>query len=62
MVELIVKRDGRVSSKRIIKKSGDRVVDAAAQRTLDSVRFIAPFPRGDTRNQRSFKVELAVNF
>ena len=50
--------DGTVISARIIEPSGDAKVDAAVQRELERVTFIAPFPEGTTQKQRDYTLNF----
>ena len=50
--------DGTVLSARIITPSGDASVDKSVQRTLDRVRYIAPFPEGAKERQRTYRIKF----
>jgi TonB family protein len=53
-----ISSDGSVLSARILKPSGDASVDRSVQRTLDQVRFIAPFPEGAKDKQRTYTINF----
>ncbi len=54
-VSVTIASDGTVIAKRIVKRSGDAVVDASVQRTLDRVTTMKrPFPEGTKDKQRSY--------
>jgi TonB family protein len=57
-VSVTIANDGTVISARILTPSGDPVWDAAVQRTLDRVTFIAPFPEGATEKERSYTINF----
>ena len=50
--------DGTVLSALIIQPSGDAKVDASVRRTLEQVRFIAPFPEGAQEKQRPYIINF----
>ena len=50
--------DGTVLSAHILKPSGDASVDKSVQRTLDHVRYIAPFPEGAKEKQRTYTINF----
>jgi TonB family protein len=50
--------DGTVLSAHILNPSGDSSVDKSVQRTLDHVRYIAPFPEGAKEKQRTYKINF----
>jgi TonB family protein len=50
--------DGTVISARILTPSGDASVDAAVQRMLDRVTYIAPFPEGATEKERTYPINF----
>jgi TonB family protein len=53
-----IARDGTVLSARITKSSGNGSVDKSVQRTLERVKFVAPFPEGAKEPQRNFDLEF----
>ena len=50
--------DGTVISARIITSSGDAGLDASVQRTLERVKFIAPFPEGAAEKERTYIINF----
>jgi TonB family protein len=50
--------DGTVIGAHIIDPSGDTNVDAAVQRMLSRVAFIAPFPNGATEKERTYTINF----
>lgn len=57
-VSVTIASDGTVISSRITQLSGDEQTDASIQRTLDRVKFIAPFPQGAKETQRTFIINF----
>ena len=58
-VSVTIRRDGRVFSARIIRKTGDAALDRSVQRTLDRVKTIGkPFPLGSKDSQRTFTLDF----
>ena len=58
-VSVTIRRDGRVFSARIIRKTGDATLDRSVQRTLDRVKTIGkPFPLGSKDSQRTFTLDF----
>jgi TonB family protein len=57
-VSVTIRRDGSVASARIIKRCGDASIDQSVQRTLDRVKFIAPFPDGTKDQERTFTINF----
>lgn len=55
-VEIVVRRDGRVMSARIVRPSGNPALDKSVREALDRVRSIVPFPEGATEVERHFKL------
>lgn len=55
---ITIARDGSVISSRITRSSGNAAVDVSVQRTLDRVRFIAPFPEGAREERRTYFLEF----
>jgi TonB family protein len=53
-----IAREGNVISARLIRSSGNAVVDRSVQATLDRVKFIAPFPEGAKEPQRTFTINF----
>jgi TonB family protein len=56
--KVTIAKDGTVISAHIVTPSGDPSINAAVQRMLDRVTFIAPFPEDSTDEQRSYPVEF----
>jgi TonB family protein len=57
-VSVTIANDGTVISARIITPSGDAGLDASVQRTLERVKFIAPFPEGATEKERTYIINF----
>ena len=57
-VSVTIANDGAVISARIITPSGDAALDASVQRTLERVKFIAPFPDGATEKERTYIINF----
>ncbi len=57
-VSVTIASDGTVISARIITPSGDAGLDASVQRTLERVKFIAPFPEGATEKERTYIINF----
>ena len=57
-VTVTIANDGTVISARIIGSSGDDVLDASVQKTLERVTFVAPFPEGSTDKQRTYTINF----
>ncbi len=57
-VSVTIANDGTVISARIISPSGDAGLDASVQRTLERVKFIAPFPDGATDKERTYIINF----
>ena len=55
-VRVTIARDGTVILARIVTPSGDSSVDRSVQRTLDRVKFIAPFPAGSADQERTYPI------
>lgn len=55
-VSVTIASDGTVISSRIVTPSGDEPADTSVQRTLDRVKFIAPFPEGSTDKERTYTI------
>lgn len=53
-VAVTIARDGTVLSGRITRASGQGAVDASVRRTLERVKFVAPFPEGAREERRDF--------
>jgi TonB family protein len=59
-VEIVVNRDGRVISSRIIKGSGDAQLDKSVRQALDRVTKLPAFPPGATDAQRTFRINFEL--
>jgi TonB family protein len=57
-VSVTIASDGTVITARIVTPSGDAGLDASVQRTLDRVKFIAPFPEGATEKERTYTINF----
>ena len=58
-VSVTIRRDGRVLSARIIRKTGDAALDRSVQRALDRVKTIGKsFPAGSKDLQRTFTLDF----
>ena len=57
-VVVTIARSGDVLSARIERRSGNSTLDKSVQRTLDKVRFVAPFPDGAKEEQRTFTINF----
>jgi TonB family protein len=58
LVKVTIARTGHVIASEIIKRSGNSALDKSVQRTLDKVKFVAPFPEGARDEQRTFTIEF----
>lgn len=57
-VEVVIRKDGTVLSRRITKKSGRTELDRTVQRALDRVNKVPAFPSGSTDEQRTFTIDF----
>jgi TonB family protein len=57
-ISVTIASDGTVINARIVTPSGDANVDAAVQRMLNRVTFIAPFPNGATEKERPYTINF----
>ena len=57
-VSVTIASDGTVISARITTASGDAGLDTSVQRTLERVKFIAPFPEGATEKERTYIINF----
>ena len=55
---ITIASDGSVITARIVTPSDDANVDASVQRTLERVKFIAPFPAGATEKERPYIINF----
>jgi TonB family protein len=56
-----IARNGQVVSYRVLRSSGDSGVDRSVERTLERVKFIAPFPEGAKDNERTYTINFNLN-
>ena len=59
-VEIDIDRSGRVLTKKITRRSGNAALDKLAQRVLDGVTEIAPFPPGASDEHRAFNLTFEL--
>jgi TonB family protein len=52
----VIRKDGRVSQARIIKRSGVASLDRSVQEALDRVREVVPFEAGATEDSRTYTI------
>jgi protein TonB len=57
-VEVVISREGKVLSGKIVKKSGNVSLDNTVQRTLNRVRTVRPLPAGTTDEKRTFRINF----
>lgn len=57
-VQIVISKDGRVSSAEIIGRSGDASLDKSVREALDRVKSFPPFPQGARDNERTFKINF----
>jgi TonB family protein len=57
-VRVVIERNGRVKSARIIRRSGNSVLDNSVQKALDRVRRVPPFPSGSRDREREFIINF----
>jgi TonB family protein len=55
-VEVVIRKDGRVTQARIIKRSGIASLDRSVQEALDRVREVVPFEAGATEDTRTYTI------
>jgi TonB family protein len=55
-VEVVIRKDGRVTQARIIKRSGVASLDRSVQEALDRVREVVPFEAGATEDSRTYTI------
>lgn len=55
-----IARDGSVISARIVKSSGNSLVDRSVRETLDRVKYAAPLPDGAAESQRTVTINFNV--
>ncbi len=57
-VRVVIARNGNVISADVIKASGNAKLDKSVRRTLDSLRYIHPFPESSRDSQRTFIINF----
>jgi len=57
-VSVTISSDGTVINAHIVTTSGAPDVDATVQRTLERVKFIAPFPPGSNDKERTYNINF----
>lgn len=60
VASVTIARDGRVVSSKIVRFSGDSVVDHSVQATLDRVRRVPPLPENSNDDQRTVTINFNV--
>lgn len=60
IAQITIASDGTVVSANIVTPSGDPKVDQSVQRTLERVKYIAPFPEGVTQKERSYTINFST--
>ena len=60
IVHVTIANDGTVLSASIVTPSGDPKVDESVRRTLERVKFIAPFPEGATEKERPYTINFST--
>lgn len=55
-VEVVIRKDGRVTQARLVKRSGVSALDRSVQDALGRVREIVPFEAGATETERSYTI------
>lgn len=58
IASVTIRRDGTVEDARIVRSSGNALVDASVRRTLEAVTFVAPFPTGAKDDKRVFTINF----
>jgi len=58
LTKVVIAKDGKVESAKIVKSSGDKLVDESVQRTLDQVKFVPPFEAGAKDERRTFSINF----
>ena len=56
IAEVSIHRSGRVTSSRIIKSSGNAVIDKSVRKALDRVEEVPPFPSTSKDQQRGYRI------
>jgi len=58
VAQIVVSRNGSVTSSELVTKSGDPLLDRSVQRALDAVKELPPFPPNATDTERSFIIRF----
>ncbi|WCJ59061.1 TonB family protein [Fontisphaera persica] len=58
VARIIVHRSGRIVDARILKRSGNHLMDLSVQNALEAVKELPPFPEGARDLERTFKIEF----
>jgi TonB family protein len=59
-VTVTIARDGRVLAKRVLRRSGDDLMDRSVQQTLERVTLLQPFEKAATELQRTYTIRFNV--
>lgn len=57
---VVVRRNGRVVSAKINRRSGNPAVDKSVQQVLEAVTTLPPFPEGSTDETRTFDIDFEL--
>jgi colicin import membrane protein len=60
-VEVVIARDGKVLSSRILKRSGKRELDRSVQETLNRVKKVREFPSGSSDEKRTYQIHFDLS-
>lgn len=60
LASVTIRRDGKVVSHQIIRRSGDRAVDDSVQLTLERVTYAAPLPDTSATDTRTVSISFSV--
>lgn len=58
VARIVVHRTGRIVDARIIKRSGNHLMDLSVQNALEAVKELPPFPEGARDLERTYKIEF----
>ncbi|MDD5139331.1 MAG: TonB family protein [Verrucomicrobiales bacterium] len=58
--KVLIDKDGKVESAKIVEFSGNQPVDESVQKTLDQVKSVQPFETGATDEQRTFVINFEL--
>lgn len=59
-VSITIAKDGEVTDTRILKFSGNSLVDQSVRATLDRVRYVHPLPEGSNDDERTVTINFNV--